>query len=188
MYDIILADPPWKYDAKSTTDNRKVPYVCMTNEELYALEVSKIANENCILFLWTTCPFLQTATNVVNAWGFRYYTVAFSWVKRNKKKDSFFWGMGNWTRSNTELCLLGLRGKPKKRSSSVHQIVYEPIGQHSRKPPVVRERIVELCGDLKRVELFATELVEGWDSVGYDANGMDVRDFVSEVGGDNSGI
>ena len=84
-------------------------------------------------------------------------------VKKNKKADSFFWGLGYWTRSNNEICLLATKGKPKRVSKSVHQIIYEPIGKHSKKPVVVRDKIVELCGDLPRIELFARETSPGWD-------------------------
>ena len=74
--------------------------------------------------------------------------------------------MGYWTRANTELCLIGTKGKPKRISMGVHQVVYERIREHSRKPDRVRDRIIELCGDLPRIELFARQKAEGWDSWG----------------------
>lgn len=93
----------------------------------------------------------------MEAWGFVYKTVAFVWIKKNKKADSLFWGMGYWTRANAELCMLATAGQPKRRSASVHQVILSPIEEHSKKPDVVRERIVELLGDLPRVELFARQ-------------------------------
>ncbi len=89
-----------------------------------------------------------------------------TWVKKNKKADSFFWGMGHWTRANAECCLLATIGKPKRVSKGVHQIIFEPIREHSRKPDIARTRIIELCGDLPRIELFARQKVDGWDCWG----------------------
>ena len=73
--------------------------------------------------IWVTFPKMEEAFKVIRAWGFEYKTVAFTWVKQNKKADSFFWGMGYWT----------------------------------------RDRIVELMGDLPRIELFARQKTSGWD-------------------------
>ena len=86
--------------------------------------------------------------------------------KKNKKADSIFWGMGYYTRANNEICLLATKGKPKRFSRSVHQVVIEKIREHSRKPDRIRNDIVELCGDLPRIELFARQKADGWDSWG----------------------
>ena len=88
-------------------------------------------------------------------------------MKKNKKnKDSNFWGMGRWTRSNAELCLIGIKGHPKRVSASVHSIIESCIEEHSKKPDIVRKKITELCGDLPRIELFARQYAEGWDCWG----------------------
>ena len=76
--------------------------------------------------------------------------------------------MGGWTRSNAEVCLLGVKGNPKRLSKAVHQIIEAQvieakIGEHSVKPPETREKIIELMGDIPRIELFAREKTEGWD-------------------------
>lgn len=71
---------------------------------------------------------------------------AFVWVKRNRKSPSWFWGLGNWTRANAEICLLATKGKPKRASASVHSIIDAPIGRHSEKPAEARDRIVQLAG------------------------------------------
>ena len=114
------------------------------------------------MFKDVTFPLLKEGLEVIESWGFTYKTCAFNWVKRNKKSPSWFWGMGYWTRSNSELCLLATKGKPKKISSSVHQVVDTHIEKHSKKPNVVKDRIVQLVGDLPRVELFARQSTEGW--------------------------
>lgn len=98
-----------------------------------------------------------------------YKTVAFNWVKQNKTGAGLFWGLGNWTRSNSEICLLAVKGKPKRMSASVHSVILSPVQQHSRKPAETRDRIVELMGDLPRIELFAREAAPGWDAWGNEA-------------------
>jgi N6-adenosine-specific RNA methylase IME4 len=100
---------------------------------------------------------------LIASWGFEYKTVAFTWVKKNKKSDSWFWGMGNWTRANAEVCLLATKGKPKRISAAVHSIISTPVRKHSQKPDEARDRIVQLLGDLPRIELFAREETAGWD-------------------------
>lgn len=118
---------------------------------------------------------LREALEVIEAWGFTYKTVAFNWVKQNKNGASLFWGLGNWTRSNSEICLLAVKGKPKRVSAGVHSVILSPIQQHSRKPAEARDRIVELMGDLPRIELFAREAAPGWDSWGNEVPASGAR-------------
>ena len=106
------------------------------------------------------------ALRLIRAWGFRYKTVAFVWLKRNRKSPSWFYGMGYWTRSNAEICLLATKGKPKRQSAGVHQFIISPIEQHSKKPDEARDKILALMGDLPRVELFARQKTPGWDAWG----------------------
>lgn len=165
-YNIIYADVPWNYRDKANAGKRGAShkYKTMTLSDICALPVSRIAADNCCLFFWVTMPQLFNAERVMNAWGFSYKTCAFTWVKMNKKKPTPFMGMGNWTRSNSELCLLGTKGKPKRVSASVHSVIMKPITKHSEKPPIIREKIIELCGDVPRVELFGRgKAAEGWD-------------------------
>lgn len=175
-YNIIYADPPWTY--KTYSDRNMCPYPVMKNKDIYDLPIEDIIADNSILFLWVTFPKLLEGIETINKWGFVYKSCAFVWVKTNKKyntkqyaflpEDSFstFWGMGHWTRANSECCLLATKGNPKRVSKGVHQIVYDPIKEHSKKPAEVRDRIVKLCGDLPRIELFARQKVEGWDCWG----------------------
>ena len=169
-YNVIYADPPWTFKTYSEKGKEKKSadchYNCMNINDIYNLPIQQITNDDCILFLWVTFPLLQEGLETIKRWGFTYKTCAFNWAKKNKKSDSFFWGLGYWTRSNSEICLLATKGKPKRISKSVHQIVNTPIQEHSKKPDIVREKIVELCGDLPRIELFARQEVEGWDCFG----------------------
>ena len=115
------------------------------------------------LFLWATFPQLPEALRLIEAWGFTYKSVAFVWLKKNKKVDSWFYGLGFWTRGNAEICLLATRGHPKRQAANVHQFIISPIEAHSKKPDEARDKIVALMGDLPRVELFARQTPPGWD-------------------------
>lgn len=181
-FNIILADPPWQYRDKASSGKRGAvhKYDVMSVEDIAALPVSKLAADNCVLFMWITYPFLEDGFKVIREWGFTYKTVAFTWVKRNKVSPTWFFGMGNWTRSNAEICLLAVKGKPKRASASVYQIIDAPIGKHSEKPAIVRDRIVELCGDLPRVELFARQSPPGWECIGNGIDGRDIREVLKE--------
>ena len=143
----------------------------MKLSDICALPVAEIAHKDAALFLWVTFPNLQEGLKVIKAWGFRYCTVAFTWVKRNKVSPSWFMGLGHWTRANAEVCLLATRGKPKRISKSVRQIVDTPIERHSKKPDEVRDRIVTLMGDVPRIELFARDYTDGWDVWGNEVQG-----------------
>lgn len=134
----------------------------MRLHDICALPVAGIADKDCALFLWATYPNLPEAFEVIKAWGFAYKTVGFTWVKRCKKSPGWFVGLGHWTRANAEVCLIATKGKPKRVSKSVRQIIDSPIERHSKKPDEARTRIVELMGDIPRIELFAREITPGW--------------------------
>ena len=167
-YQIIYADPPWSYRDKASAGNRgaSFKYDVQDHKWICGLPVENISDDNCVLFLWITMPQLPNVFEVIKEWGFDYKTCAFTWVKRNKLQPSWFWGMGNWTRANSELCLLATKGKPKRVSAAVHSVIDTPVERHSKKPDVVKDRIVQLCGDLPRIELFARQKTIGWDSWG----------------------
>ena len=129
--------------------------------------------------MWVTFPQIEQCFDVFRAWGFKYKTNLFTWVKLNKQNKEPFWGMGYYTRSNVELCLIGTRGRGlEAKTHSIHSVVFHPIMEHSRKPPVIREKIVELFGDLPRIELFARKensLFEHKDWQGWDVWGNEVE-------------
>lgn len=184
-YKIIYADPPWKYgggkNPKTFQGLASVHYSTMRTKDIARIPVQNLADKDgAVLFIWATPPMLADALSVMQAWGFSYKTVGFSWVKRSKNGKPFF-GLGFWTRSNAELCLIGVSGKnyPRRQDNHVAQIV-ETFGRlpHSKKPDIVRERIVSLMGDLPRVELFSRGRFDGWDAWGDEAD-----DYI-ESGGD----
>lgn len=162
-YQIIYADPPWRYDQKGLQGAAEKHYSTMSLEDICKLPVGSISEKDSILFLWATFPQLPAALRVISAWGFKYKTVAFLWLKKNRKADSWFFGLGFWTRGNAEVCLLATRGHPKRQSSKIHQFIISPIEAHSKKPDIVRDKIVELAGDVPRIELFARQTTPGWD-------------------------
>lgn len=167
-YTAILADPPWSYRDKALAGKRGAgcKYDLMTTASIQALPVGDLAYEDCVLFCWATMPLLQEALDCIRSWGFVYKTCAFTWVKRTKLSGVWAWGMGRWTRANAEVCLLATRGKPKRISASVHSVLDDPIGRHSAKPESARTRIVQLLGELPKIELFARQTTTGWDAFG----------------------
>ena len=168
-YQIIYADPPWTYEktggTKSSRGMAKQFYQTMTIEDICRLPIGSIAQENCALFLWATWPKLPEALRVIDCWGFSYFGLGFEWIKKTRTGKDFF-GMGYWTRANSEPCLLAFRGKMVPLCHNIRQITETTIQEHSRKPAIVRDKIVELMGELPRIELFARQKVEGWDAWG----------------------
>ena len=162
-YTVLYADPPWRYRNKSNGRSPESHYPTMKTEDICALPVQALAAEDCALFLWVTMPMLFEAQKVLAAWGFRYKTVAFVWVKQNRKGTGIFWGMGYWTRANAELCLLATRGRPQRRAKNIHQVIISPVEEHSKKPEEARRRIEALLGEVPRLELFARRPSPGWD-------------------------
>ena len=166
-YKIIYADPPWSYKDKALAGNRGAccKYPVMNIEDIKNLPVKDIADDDCILFLWVTFPKLNECFEVIKNWGFEYKTNAFTWVKKYRNGDNFM-GMGRWTRANAEVCLLATKGKPKRINAGIRQIIESVPEKHSKKPNIVRDKIVELCGDLPRIELFARNQTDKCDSWG----------------------
>jgi len=167
-YDIIYADPAWTYNDKANAGKRGAcyKYDLMTHEDICNLPIQNISSENCILFIWVTMPMLAEGLQTIKSWGFKYKTCGFTWIKQNKISDTLFMGMGNWTRSNPELCLIATKGKPKRIDAGIHSVIISHLEGHSKKPDETRERIVKLCGDLPRIELFARQETVGWDCFG----------------------
>ena len=160
-YDVIYADPPWKYDF-SRSDNRKIEnkYPTMTLKEIKQLPVEEISKDNAVLYLWATAPKAELAYEVIKAWGFEYKTEAI-WDKKVK-------GMGYWWRGQHEKLLVATKGKfsPPKPEDRENSIYSEKRGQHSKKPEHYRKWIKEAFPNTKKIELFARQKVEDWDCWG----------------------
>ncbi len=168
-YKIIYSDPAWHFKTYSNKGEKRSAiqhYNCLNIDDIYNLPVNTISDNDCILFLWAIDPMLPEAMEVIKRWGFKYKTVAFTWVKENKKSNGYFTGLGYWTRANPEICLLATKGKPKRISKAVRQLIISKRQEHSKKPDEIRDRIIQLCGDLPKIELFARQRVKGWDCWG----------------------
>lgn len=174
-YNIIYADPPWQYanynyektkkGNKAKRGSRK-EYPTMSIDDIKKIPVQDIADDNCVLFIWVTSAHLPYVFDIIKTWGFEYKTIGFNWVKKNKVSDSLFFGMGSYTRQNSEFCLIATKGKLERISKSVHQVIMTPIEEHSKKPDIIRDKIIELYGDLPRIEMFSRQRKEGWHSWG----------------------
>ena len=160
----MYLDPPWQYRDKALAGNRgaECKYPVLTIQQLKELPVPDIADTNCLLFMWITMPKLNKVFSLIESWEFAYKTAAFTWVKQNKKSDGWFWGMGRWTRANAELCLLATKGKPQRVNAGVSSLIVSHLREHSQKPDEARDRIVQLVGDIPRIELFARRRFPGW--------------------------
>ena len=170
-YQIIYADPPWGFNFKNrkglSDDAKDRLYGTMPEVDIVNLGIGlrSYLHDDCALFLWVMNSQLPSALRIINAWGFTFKTVAFTWAKTTIKGNWHFGG-GNWTRSNPELCLIAIRGNIKRQSASVKNLVVSPLREHSRKPDEIRGYITNLVGDLPRIELFARQKTEGWDCWG----------------------
>lgn len=197
-YSLIYADPPWNYSNKSTRAAANNHYNTMTLDELKALPIKDIADDNAVLFMWFTGAMTKEAIEVLESWGFKLKTTkGFTWIKLNKNYDSIlarfliilrlpfievlqkisFFGLGNHTRSNTEDCLIAVKGKGLERlDKAVSQVIYAPIGKHSEKPQEARIRLDRLYGDVPRIELFARGNIDSWDVWGNECdNSVDLE-------------
>ena len=165
---VVYADPPWKYAArgKQTAGASRLPdrhYRTMTTSDICALPIGDLAASNSWLFMWTTWPHLPAALKVMAAWGFEYSSVGFTWVKLKRThhgelitRRSVHMTTGYTTRKNTEPCLLGRRGSPKRLRADIQEAIFAPVREHSRKPDEAAERIVRYAPG-PRVELFARQ-------------------------------
>lgn len=171
-YNIIYADPPWNSNTQFGRDKKKGNerhYPLMTLENIKKLPVGEVCAEDCILFLWVVDTQLFEAKEVIEAWGFKYKTVGFTWVKKTAQNKDHF-GVGMWTRKNPEMCLIATKGHPRRINAGIRQLQYGLKREHSRKPDEIRDEIVKLVGDLPRIELFARIKADWWDVWGNELN------------------
>lgn len=178
-YRVIYADPPWSYQTWSHRGQGKGAsqhYDVMDAAALRALPVAEIADRDAALFLWVVQPQLPEAIALIDAWGFEFKTVAYVWVKlkgggHGGAQDRLFYagedvrkGLGYHTRSGAEQCWLATRGKGYRRlSMNEPQVCFSPLREHSRKPDEIADSIVNLTGDVPRLEMFARTRRAGWD-------------------------
>jgi len=188
---VIYADPAWPFENYSRLGEGRGAtrhYPTMSMDELRALPVGEIAAPDCALFLWVVKSLLPEALGLIDAWGFRYKTVAFTWIKTRPSGKEFI-NNGFWVRGNPEMVFLATRGRPRRQSRAVRELVEDPCDwfadgpdaiyaharEHSRKPDEVRTRIEQLMqpgapGRDAKVELFARQAAPGWLAWGNQTN------------------
>ncbi len=189
QFDVILIDPPWKYSKRSNKNTKfglgASQQDLLTTKEMKAYPVANIAKPECLLFMWTTMPMLKEAIEIMEAWGFEYKTNAFSWVKVNKLDKNPVFGIGFYTKSNVELCLLGSRGEKaiKPRNNDVSSVILHPPTEFAHKPTEVMERIDRMYPDLQKVELFAKEkwTGPGWTQLEYKNPSKEIMDTQTDI-------
>ena len=175
-YNVIYADPAWRFsqginrrkdirEKFGTNEELSIQYSTMSDKEIIELNVADYADDNCVLFVWTTDAHLEVAIKAINNWGFKYKTVAFTW---NKKRGF----MGKWTVKQCEICLLATKGTAHKLLKSFKEKSYleENKTEHSKKPNEFRKRIERMFGDVPKLEMFARTTAEGWDAWGNETD------------------
>ena len=169
---VILADPPWAFKAYSnkgiTTRSAESHYSTEEVRSLAKIPVADMASHNSAMFMWVVDSHLDQGIELMKQWGFKFKTIAFVWVKTGKNGQPRM-SMGLWTRKMSEICLLGTRGKPKRLSGGVRQVIMAPRREHSRKPDEIYERIEALVAG-PYLEMFARQRREGWASWGNEVD------------------
>lgn len=201
-YQIIYADPAWQFKVWNRDSGQgrsaEAYYRTMPLKDICALPVSEIADKNCVLFLWAVWPSLPDAFKVIDAWGFEYKTLAWEWIKLNKRWDKFLpglfspdsqayntwlprlfaFGMGYYTRANPEPCLLAVKkkGTAKVAVRNERNLLFAPIREHSQKPIEAYDKINRLYPNAwPRLEMFARNSKPDWESAGNEINGLDLN-------------
>jgi N6-adenosine-specific RNA methylase IME4 len=160
---VIAVDPPWPFETYSERARGGVweHYETMPLDTIKILPIAQLAADDCALFLWCTWPNMPIWSQVIEAWGFRFTSLGFDWIKTNPKGEGLHWGNGYTTRQNPEPCLLAKRGNPLRLDAGVHSVIMSPVGAHSEKPDEAYRRMEQLYGG-PRLELFARKARNGW--------------------------
>ena len=184
-YQIIYADPPWKYGSKHYQDGNRIfkplsfMYETMSITDIKNLPIKNMVGKDSACFLWVTDSHLKEGIDVLESWGFKYKTIAFNWIKKTNKGNTYV-NFAPWTLKSSEICLLGIKGTMGKikTDNTVRQLIEAERTKHSKKPMEARKRIERLFADVNRIELFARENFIGWDAWGNEAeNIIDLSEY-----------
>jgi len=169
-FDLLYPDPPWNWKSRSAKGegrSAKNHYSVMSLDDIKRLPIPDLANKDSVLCCWVIDPMLPDALDLIKYWGFKFATVGFYWVKTNIKSPGYFRGLGYYTRANPEQMWIARRGKGLKvKDHGVDRLLIAPRGRHSQKPIEAYNRLERLFGEVSRVELFARNFRDGWDSWG----------------------
>lgn len=194
-YSAIMIDPPWQFKVWSnetgiarSADNH---YPTLDIKELKKLPIQRLMGEDCAVFMWAIWSMLPEALELGKAWGLTYKTLGFDWLKRTSTGQKWHMGMGYWSRANSEPCLLFTKGNPKRKSKEVRQLLVEDDSQLPLFPPMVNRVLshsakptesycrVEQLVDGPYLDVFARRKTKGWDAIGNEIDGRDIRDVLS---------
>ena len=193
-YNLILMDPPWKFNKRNTNTKfgggASSKYAMMSKSQLISMKsiINKIADDNCILLMWTLGSRKDQAIDIVREWGFTYVTEPYSWIKMQNgaiidgshgisgKTDH---GTGTYTATAKEDIIMARKGSVKKflQERLVPQVIFAEIGGHSAKPKEAMSRIQRTFGDIPRIEMFAREATDGWNATGLEYDGVDIMNM-----------
>lgn len=199
-YKIILIDCPWAYN-RTGGQACVTKYKRMSDKDIYNLPINDIAADDCALLCWMTFPKLSEGIKAIESWGFIIKTVFVTWIKLNPNNGKPFFGVGSYTKSNAEVCMLCSKGStanllpPRKsqvgpdyigklRNDSMSSVLLYPRTEHSAKPPIVRTMIQDMFIDCPKIEIFARQRVDGWDSIGYGVDSMDISQSLELIKND----
>lgn len=206
-YNILLIDPPWKYNSRANHKTRFRGGACghyplMSMQEIAALPIGDLAAKDCALLMWCTFPYLSDQIKLFEHWKFRFRTQFLTWVKLNPRGydlpaddpnyvqgkqyvlytdglfHSVFFGTGYYAKANPEVCLMGMRGQVPTVSDAISSVILAPRRRHSQKPDEQYGRIEGVFGDVPRAELFARHAQPGWAAMGNGIDGSDIRDVL----------
>lgn len=174
----ILCDPPWAFKTwggSNVTPHRtaKDHYSTETVRQLAQIPVADVAAKDCALFMWVISSHIPQAIELGQAWGFEFKTDCFTWLKTSHKTGKPRMSMGYWSRKYTEKCFLFTRGKPKRVSAGVPELIVSPRREHSRKPDLQYSRIQRLV-EGPYLEMFARQTYPGWSAWGNQTDKFDV--------------
>lgn len=172
-FQVIYLDPPWSYreqvqhGGKSAgyTSSAAAFYETIPIEDLCEAPIAKLADRNAVIFVWSTGPILEDSLRAINAWGFKYKTIAFVWEKERVNP-------GAYTMSSCEYVLVATRGSiPKPRGArNVRQFLQSCRTRHSEKPEEIAKRIEAMFPTQKKIELFARTTRSGWHCAGNEVS------------------
>lgn len=161
LYDVIVVDPPWDYGTNDSYDYEGfrglTDYPVMSLEEIVAIELP--ATDDCVLWLWTTHRFIRHCFPLLDKWGFQEKAIL-TWAKNR-------FGIGKWLRSQTEYCIMAVKGEPVINLTNQSTLLIAPVREHSRKPDEFYQLVDSLCVG-RKLDYFGREKRSGWDIFGIE--------------------
>jgi len=185
-YKTIVVDPPWKYGVWGSGSKnaliqgeankpQPLPYNYMSIEEIKALPVGSLANNDCELYLWVTQRYLPISFEIIKRWGFEYKQIL-TWCKKPMGK-----GQGGVYTPTTEFLILARKGKmPKVERIDTTWFQVKRTNKHSKKPEFFQD-LIETVSKQPRIELFARRSREGWDVMGFEIDGKSIQDSINLI-------